>query len=146
IFVDGKVSALYSSGRGFNPELTGRDTVYLNGRKLGIGRHKIDYYIHDIHTFSEFAEFIDQPAKYYCSGTKSQLDCRVAAYLEPEILILDEALNTGDAAFSKKAAQKMKELVAKAKMVIIVTHSLKYAKKNCDRLLWLDGGGVRDSG
>lgn len=146
IFVDGKVSALYSFGMGFNPELTGRDNVYLNGMMLGIGRHKIDHYIHDIHTFSELGEFIDQPMKYYSSGMKSRLGFSVAAYLEPEILILDEALNTGDAAFSKKAAQKMKELVAKAKMVIIVTHSLKYAKKNCDRLLWLDGGVVRDSG
>src|SRR5699024_10989275 len=70
----------------------------------------------------------------------------VAAHLEPEILILDEALNTGDAAFSRKAAQKMKELVKQAKMVIIVTHSLRYAQRNCDRLMWLDGGVIREEG
>ncbi|HLQ70686.1 MAG TPA: ATP-binding cassette domain-containing protein [Bacillota bacterium] len=146
IFVDGKVSALYSFGMGFNAELSGRDNVYLNGMMLGIGRKKIAHYINDIHEFSELGEFIDQPMKYYSSGMKARLGFSVAAYLEPEILILDEALNTGDAAFSKKAAEKMKELVKKAKMVIIVTHSLKYAKKHCDRLIWLDGGVVRDSG
>lgn len=146
IFVDGKVSALYSFGMGFNPELSGRDNVYLNGMMLGIGRKKITSYIDDIHAFSEIGEFIDQPMKYYSSGMKARLGFSVAAYLEPEILILDEALNTGDAAFSKKAASKMKELVKKAKMVIIVTHSLKYAQKNCDRLIWLDSGVVRDSG
>lgn len=146
IYVDGKVSALFSFGMGFNAELTGRDNVYLNGMMLGITRDTIDHYINDIHEFSELGVFMDQPMKYYSSGMKARLGFSVAAHLEPEILILDEALNTGDAKFSKKAAKKMKELVKKAKMVIIVTHSLKYAKKNCDRLLWLDGGVVRDAG
>lgn len=146
IKVDGKVSALFSFGMGFNAELTGRDNVYLNALMLGISRKKINEYIDTIHEFSELGEFIDQPMKRYSSGMKARLGFSVAANLEPEILILDEALNTGDEAFSKKATAKMQELVEKAKMVIVVTHSMKFAKKNCDRLLWLDGGVVRDSG
>src|SRR5699024_12658093 len=123
-------SALYSFGMGFNAELSGRDNVYLNGMMLGIGRKKIAHYINDIQEFSELGEFIDQPMKYYSSGMKARLGFSVASHLNPEILILDEALNTGDAKFSKKAAEKMKELVKRAKMVIIVTHSLRYAERN----------------
>src|SRR5699024_1220250 len=144
--VNGKVTALFSFGMGFNKELTGRDNVYLNAMMLGIEREKINHYFDDIHEFSDLGQFIDQPMKYYSSGMKARLGFSVAAHLEPEILILDEALNTGDAKFSKKAANKMKELVKKAKMVIIVTHSLRYAQRNCDRLMWLDGGVVRDAG
>jgi len=144
--VNGKVTALFSFGMGFNKELTGRDNVYLNAMMLGIEREKINRYFDDIHEFSDLGQFIDQPMKYYSSGMKARLGFSVAAHLEPEILILDEALNTGDAAFSRKAAQKMKELVKQAKMVIIVTHSLRYAQRNCDRLMWLDGGVIREEG
>lgn len=146
IHVDGKVSALFSFGMGFNRELTGRENVYLNGMMLGIEKEKINYYIDDIHAFSELDTFMDQPMKYYSSGMRARLGFSVAAHLEPEILILDEALNTGDAKFSGKAAEKMKELVKQAKMVIIVTHGLRYARRNCDRLIWLDGGEVRAEG
>ncbi|SHF75770.1 ABC transporter ATP-binding protein [Ornithinibacillus halophilus] len=144
--VDGKVTALFSFGMGFNKELTGRENVYLNGMMLGISKEKITEYIDEIHEFSDLEEFMDQPMKYYSSGMKARLGFSVASHLQPEILILDEALNTGDAKFSKKAAEKMKELVKYAKMVVIVTHSLGYAKKHCTRLLWLDKGVVREDG
>lgn len=144
--VKGKVTALFSFGMGFNKELTGRENVYLNGMMLGIDKELINQYIDEIHAFSDLGQFIDQPMKYYSSGMKARLGFSVAAHLNPEILILDEALNTGDARFSRKAAEKMKELVKKAKMVIIVTHSLRYAQRNCDRLMWLDGGKVREIG
>ncbi|MFD1020145.1 ABC transporter ATP-binding protein [Thalassobacillus hwangdonensis] len=146
IKVDGKVTALFSFGMGFNKELTGEENVYLNGMMLGIDKKLIDTYIKDIHEFSDIGEFFYQPMKYYSSGMKARLGFSVAAHLQPEILILDEALNTGDAKFSKKAAEKMKELVEQAKMVIIVTHSLRYAQRNCDRLMWIDGGKVREIG
>lgn len=144
--VDGKVSALFSFGMGFNKELTGRENVYLNGMMLGIEKEMINKYIKEIHEFSEIGEFMDQPMKYYSSGMKARLGFSVASHLQPEILILDEALNTGDVKFSRKAAEKMKELVSKAKMVIIVTHSLRYAQRNCDRLMWLEKGEVREIG
>lgn len=144
--VNGKVTALFSFGMGFNKELTGKENVFLNGMMLGIDRKKIEGYIQDIYEFSDLGRFFEEPMKYYSSGMKARLGFSVAANLQPEILILDEALNTGDAQFSKKAAAKMKELVKEAKIVIIVTHSLRYAQANCDRLMWLDGGAVREIG
>ncbi|MBU9712947.1 ABC transporter ATP-binding protein [Evansella tamaricis] len=146
LFVDGKVSALFSLGMGFNKELTGRENVYLNGMMLGVEKKKIHEFIDDIHEFSGLGDFLDRPMKSYSSGMRARLGFSVAAHLEPEILILDEALNTGDAAFGRKAAAKMKELVEKAKMVILVTHSLRFARKNCDRLIWLDKGVIRQVG
>ncbi|MBS3679303.1 ATP-binding cassette domain-containing protein [Ornithinibacillus massiliensis] len=146
INVNGKVTALFSFGMGFNQELTGRENVYLNGMMLGIEKEVINHYIDDIHEFSEIGEFLDQPMKYYSSGMRARLGFSVAAHLEPEVLILDEALNTGDARFSRKAAEKMKEIVNKAKLVIIVTHGLLYAQRNCDRLMWIDNGKVREIG
>ncbi|WP_434120968.1 ABC transporter ATP-binding protein [Salinicoccus roseus] len=144
--VKGKVTALFSFGMGFNPELPGKENVYLNGMMLGIDKKEIDRYIDDIKEFSELGDFFEQPMKYYSSGMKSRLGFSVAANLHPEILILDEALNTGDAKFSKKAAEKMQQLVKEAKMVILVTHSLRYAQKHCDRVMWLDKGQVREIG
>ncbi|MDV2583313.1 ABC transporter ATP-binding protein [Alkalibacillus haloalkaliphilus] len=146
VYTDGEVSALFSLGMGFNKELTGRENVYLNGMMLGIPKDTIDEYFETIHEFSGLGEFIEQPMKYYSSGMKARLGFSVTSHLNPEILILDEALNTGDAQFGKKAADKMKELVKQAKMVIIVTHSLNYAKRNCDRLVWLDQGEIKGDG
>ncbi|WP_117149629.1 ABC transporter ATP-binding protein [Paraliobacillus zengyii] len=146
IDIDGKVSALFSFGMGFNKELTGRENVYLNGMMLGIKKQTINSFIEDIHEFSGLNRFMDQPMKYYSSGMKARLGFSVAAYLEPEILILDEALNTGDSEFSEKASEKIKELVQKAKMVIVVTHSLAFAQRNCDRVIWMEKGTVREIG
>lgn len=144
--VDGKVSALFSFGMGNNRVLSGRENVYLNGLMLGIPKEKIDQFIDDIHEFSGLGDFFEQPMKKYSSGMRARLGFSVASHLEPEILILDEALNTGDRAFSRKASAKMKELVAKAKMVIIVTHSHRFARANCDRVIWLDKGEIRAVG
>src|SRR5690625_299866 len=144
--VDGKVTALFSFGMGFNKELSGRENVYLNGMMLGIDKDLIDDYFDEIHEFSDLGDFIDQPMKYYSSGMRARLGFSVASHLQPEILILDEALNTGDARFSRKAAEKMKELVKNAKMVIMVTHSLRYARRNCDRLMWLHRGEIKEIG
>lgn len=146
LIVDGNVTALFSFGMGFNPELTGRENVYLNGMMLGIDKDLIESYFDDIHEFSDLGDFIDHPMKHYSSGMKARLGFSVASHLQPEILILDEALNTGDGKFSAKAAEKMQELVLQAKMVIIITHSLKYAQDNCDRLIWLHKGEIKEVG
>lgn len=134
LLVDGNVTALFSFGMGFNPELTGRENVYLNGMMLGIDKELIESYFDDIHAFSDLGDFIEQPMKYYSSGMKARLGFSVASHLQPEILILDEALNTGDGKFSTKAAEKMQELVQQAKIVIIITHSLRYAERIVIRL------------
>ncbi|WP_010276894.1 ABC transporter ATP-binding protein [Paenibacillus senegalensis] len=144
--VDGRVSVLFSLGLGFNQEMTGRENVYLNGMIMGVDRCKIDKFMDEIHDFSGIGEYFEQPVKYYSSGMRARLGFSVASFLEPEILILDEALNTGDIAFGEKAANKMKSLIQKAKMVIIVTHSLKYALKHCDRLIWMEKGEIKGIG
>ncbi|WP_223869608.1 ABC transporter ATP-binding protein [Paenibacillus sabuli] len=144
--VKGEVTALFSLGLGFNKELTGRENVYMSGMILGIKKKKIQQYINDIHKFSGIGEFMDRSVKHYSSGMKARLGFSIVALMEPEILVLDEALNTGDLAFSTKAAEKMKELVKKAKMVIMVTHSIGYAERNCDRLIWLDKGVIKAVG
>jgi len=146
LYVNGRVTALFSLALGFNKEMTGRENVYLNGTMIGIDKKKINEFITEIHEFSGIGDFFDRPVKYYSSGMKARLGFSVAACLEPEILILDEALNTGDLEFSQKAAKKMKEMVTRAKMVVLVTHSLKYAKENCDRLIWIDNGAVKKIG
>jgi teichoic acid transport system ATP-binding protein len=144
--VDGKVSALFSLGMGFNRKLSGRENVYLNGMMIGMEKQKIDSIIDQVHEFSGLGEFFDLPMKKYSSGMRARLGFSVASHLEPEILILDESLNTGDIVFARKAAQKIKELVKKAKMVILVTHSHQFARKHCDRVIWLEKGEIREVG
>lgn len=104
--VKGKVSALFSYGIGRNRTLSGRENVYLNGLMIGISKEDIDKSIDEIKEFSGLGDFFDQPMKKYSSGMRARLGFSVAAHLDPEILILDEALNTGDHAFSRKAAKK----------------------------------------
>lgn len=144
--VNGNVSALFSLGLGFNKELTGRENVYLRGMMLGIPKVKLQSYIDEIQEFAGLGPFMDRPFKYYSSGMRARLGFTVSAMIEPEILVLDEALNTGDMEFSERAAVKMRELVQKAKMVILVTHSLSYAEKHCDRIIWLEKGSIRAVG
>src|SRR5699024_2599799 len=131
---------------GFNPELTRRENDYLNGMMLGIDKDLIESYFDDIQELSNLVDFIEHPMKHYSSGMKARLGFSVASHLQPEILILDEALNTGDGRFSAKAAEKMQELVLQAKMVFIITHSLKYAQDNCNRLIWLHNGEIKEVG
>lgn len=146
ITINGKVSALFSLGMGFNRSLSGRENVYLNGMMIGIDKVKITEIIDDIHEFSGLGDFFEQPMKNYSSGMRARLGFSVAAHLEPEILILDEALNTGDREFGKKAAKKIQDLVQKAKMVIVVTHSHRFAKRNCHRVIWLEQGRIQEIG
>ena len=146
IQIKGEVSALLSLGTGFNQELSGKENVYLNGMMLGFSKKQIDALYNEIVDFSGLGDFIDQPMKYYSSGMKSRLGFSIAAMLKPEILILDEALNTGDMSFQEKAAAKMKEIVKTARMVLIVSHDLSFIEKNCTKAIWIDKGEVRSIG
>lgn len=146
IYVNGNVSALFSLSLGFNKELTGRENVYLRGMMLGIPKALIKKYIDEIQEFTGLGPFMDRKFKYYSSGMKARLGFSVSALIEPEILVLDEALNTGDLEFGERAAQKMRELVHKAKMVVLVTHNLSYAAKHCDRVIWLEKGRIKAEG
>jgi teichoic acid transport system ATP-binding protein len=146
VSVKGEVSALFSLGMGFKKELTGRENIQLNAMLLGLDRIKLPQYIEEILEFSGLGEFIDRPVKTYSSGMRARLGFSIVSFMDPEILVLDEALNTGDMEFSRKASEKMNELVKKAKMVVLVTHNIEYAERVCDRLIWIDKGKIKAVG
>lgn len=144
--IKGEVSALFSLGMGFNKELTGRENIRLNAMLLGLDKKDLPHYEEKIIEFSGLGEFIDLPVKTYSSGMRARLGFSIVAFMEPEILVLDETLNTGDLEFSRKASQKMNELVHKSKMVVLVTHNIDYAERNCSRLIWIEKGKIKADG
>ncbi|MBB6480750.1 ABC transporter ATP-binding protein [Spirochaeta isovalerica] len=146
IDINGDVSALLSLGAGFNDELSGRENVFLNGMMMGMTRKEVKKYFAEIHEFSGLGDFIDEPVKHYSKGMKARLGFSIAAMLEPETLVLDETLATGDMDFRKRSGAKIQELVDKARMVVIVTHDMDFVEQNCSRAIWIDGGVVRMDG
>jgi lipopolysaccharide transport system ATP-binding protein len=133
-------------GAGFHPELTGKENVYLNGSILGMKRAEIARKFDEIVAFSEIEQFISTPVKRYSTGMRARLAFAVAAHLEPEILVLDEALATGDVAFREKCVQKMREVASEGRTVVIVSHMLPILPKITDRCIWLHQGKVMDDG
>lgn len=144
--VKGEVFSLLSLGTGFNPELTGRENVFLNGMMLGWSRSEMKDLMSDIVAFAELGEFIDQPLKTYSAGMKARLGFSIAVMAEPDIILVDETLSVGDVHFTKKAAAKLEELVQKAKLVVVVTHGLGFVEQFCTKSLWLEKGEVRGFG
>lgn len=127
-------------GAGFNPEFTGRDNVYLNGSVLGFSREQIDARFQEIIDFADIGEFIDQPVKTYSSGMYVRLAFAVQACVEPEILIVDEALAVGDIGFQYKCYKRMEALRAKGVTIIMVTHSTGSILEYADRCLVMNDG------
>lgn len=144
--VKGEVSALLSLGAGFNHKLTGRENIYLNGMMLGFSRRHMDSICEEIIAFAGLEDFIDLPIKNYSAGMRSRLGFSIAAMLEPEILVIDEALSTGDAEFTRRAAFRVKSLVKKAKIVLLVSHDLDFIVQNCTRAVWIDRGRLQADG
>lgn len=142
----GRVGSLLEVGTGFHPELTGRENIYLNGSMLGINRRDIARKFDQIVDFAGVAKFIDTPVKRYSSGMYVRLAFAVAAHLEPEILIVDEVLAVGDAAFQKKCLGKMGEAALEGQTVIFVSHNMAAIQRLCDRAILLDGGCIVASG
>nr|MBP7653145.1 ABC transporter ATP-binding protein [Candidatus Dependentiae bacterium] len=131
---------LLSPGMGIRNELSGRDNIYLAGCFMGLTKNKIDKIFDEIVEFSELSEFIDQPFKFYSDGMKSRLVFSIATNIAPEILMLDELLSAGDIKFQQKAAKRMDELIDKAKVVVIVTHSVSFVKQKCNKALLISHG------
>jgi teichoic acid transport system ATP-binding protein len=146
IKINGKVSSLLSLSAGFNNQLSGEENIYINGMMLGLSKRECDELLPEIIRFSGLERFIKQPVKHYSSGMKSRLGFSIAVMLEPEILVVDEALSVGDLEFSEKAANKMREIVGSANMVIVVTHQVDFVLKYCNRALWIDKGSVMANG
>ncbi|MGO9258751.1 MAG: Wzt carbohydrate-binding domain-containing protein [Bryobacteraceae bacterium] len=144
--VAGRVSALLELGAGFNPEFTGRDNVYLNGSILGLTTRQIDQRYKDIEAFAEIGDFIDQPVKTYSSGMVVRLAFAVAINVDPEILLVDEALAVGDIYFRQRCMRKVHELRSRGITILFVSHAVSDVKAIGDRALWLDHGRVVDVG
>ena len=142
----GRVSSLLEVGTGFHPELTGRENVYLNGAILGMRREEIEKKFDEIVTFSGVEQFLDTPVKRYSSGMQVRLAFAVAAHLEPEILLIDEVLAVGDAAFQQKCLGKMSEVAGQGRTVLFVSHNMGAVDGLCARGIWLEAGGLAFDG
>ena len=144
--VNGRVTSLLELGSGFNGEFTGRENVYLNGAVLGISRAEMDERFDRIVRFADIGEFLDQPVKTYSSGMFVRLAFSVLANLDPDIFIVDEALAVGDAFFRHRCMYRFAELQEQGTAILFVSHDALSVKQLCDRVLWLDGGEMRDEG
>jgi lipopolysaccharide transport system ATP-binding protein len=144
--VTGRVGSLLEVGTGFHPELTGRENVFLNGAILGMRRAEIRARFDEIVEFAEIERFLDTPVKRYSSGMSVRLAFAVAAHLEPEVLIVDEVLAVGDAAFQQKCLGKVGEVTKSGRTVLLVSHQLNQVRRLCNRVVWLEGGQVRQIG
>jgi len=142
----GRVASLLEVGTGFHPELTGRENIYLNGALLGMSRQEISRKFDEIVSFSEIEKFLDTPVKFYSSGMHVRLAFAVAAHLEPEILIVDEVLAVGDAAFQKKSLGKMGEVSKSGRTILFVSHNMNAIRQLCTSAIVLEEGRVVFSG
>lgn len=142
----GRIGSLLEVGTGFHPELTGRENIYLNAAILGMKRREIDCKFGEIAAFSEIEKFLDTPVKRYSSGMYVRLAFAVAAHLEPEILLVDEVLAVGDAAFQKKCLGKMGEASKGGRTILFVSHNMQAIRMLCSRSILLDKGDVISDG
>ncbi len=142
----GRVGSLLEVGSGFHPELTGRENIYLGGAVIGMRRREIAGRFAEIVAFAELERFIDTPVKHYSSGMYMRLAFAVAAHLDAEILLIDEVLAVGDAAFQARCLSKIGELAGHGRTVVFVSHQLSAVRRFCSQALWLDGGRVRGHG
>jgi lipopolysaccharide transport system ATP-binding protein len=142
----GRVGSLLEVGTGFHPELTGRENIYLNGAILGMRRHEIEHKFDEIVAFSEIEKFLDTPVKHYSSGMYVRLAFSVAAHLEPEILLVDEVLAVGAAAFQKKCLGKMGEVAEGGRTVLFVSHNMAAVQRLCIDSIWVEQGRIWRSG
>ena len=142
----GRVGSLLEVGTGFHPELSGRDNIYFNGAVLGMKKRIIDERFDEIVKFSGVEKFLDTPVKRYSSGMQVRLAFSVAAHLEPEILIVDEVLSVGDAAFQKKCRGKMSEVVEGGRTVLFVSHNMVAVRELCQKVILLESGRIAFEG
>ena len=140
VLVRGKVAGLIEVGAGFHPDLTGRENVYLNGAILGMTEEEIDARFDDIVAFSEIESFIDTEVKFYSSGMFLRLAFAVAVHTDPDVFLVDEILAVGDEPFQRKCLERIRELKASGKALVIVSHDLAMIEKLCDRAILLEHG------
>lgn len=146
VLVAGKVISLIELGAGFHAELTGRENIFLHGAILGLSYRDIARRLDEIVAFTGIEKFVDTPVKWYSSGMYARLGFGVAAFSDPDVLLVDEVLAVGDTAFQRKAIDKMREFVQGGKTVILVSHDLGNVRGLCKQVLWLEKGEIRALG
>ena len=146
VTVNGKVTAILELGLGFNPEYSGKENIYLSGLLYGMGREEIDRKLDEIIAFSGLRDFISQPLKTYSSGMHARLAFSIATAVEPEILIIDEALAAGDAAFVQKCYRRIRDFCRGGHTVILVSHGASQLAQLCHKIFWMDKGRIRMQG
>ena len=140
--VHGKIAPLIELGAGFDPQLTARENIYLNGALLGHNKAFMDRHFNEIIEFAELGDFIDVPIKNFSSGMAARLGFAVATIVKPDILIVDEVLAVGDIAFQEKCRKRMESLLKDGTTLLFVSHSSKQVKELCQNAIWLDKGHV----
>lgn len=146
IQTNGRIAALLELGSGFNPEFTGRENVYMNASILGLSKEEIDEKFDDIAAFADIGHFMEHAVKTYSSGMVARLAFSVAIQVDPDILIVDEALSVGDMAFQEKSFTRMKKIRDQGTAILFVSHSTSAVRNFCDRAIWLDAGNMRGMG
>ncbi len=146
VFVHGRVAALLELGAGFNPEFTGRENVFMSAAIMGLSQKEIDARFEEIADFSGIRDFIDQPVKTYSSGMYVRLAFSVAINVDPDILVIDEALSVGDGLFARKSFDRIMALKESGKTILFCSHSLYQVEVLCNRVLWLNTGEMRALG
>jgi ABC-type polysaccharide/polyol phosphate transport system ATPase subunit len=146
VIVHGRVSTLLALGVGFNKELSGRENVILGGLAAGYSREEMEHRYEQIVDFAELEDFMDLPMRTYSSGMYGRLAFSVAVNMDPDILLIDEALSVGDARFRKKSFRKMRELCTQARTIVLVSHALKSIRDLCDETVWMHEGEVAGYG
>jgi lipopolysaccharide transport system ATP-binding protein len=144
--VNGRIAALLELGSGFNPEFTGREIVYLNGSVLGLSREAIDERYDAITRFADIGAFIDQPVKTYSSGMVVRLAFAVSVSVDPDVLVVDEALAVGDMAFQQQCLQRLRDLRESGTTIVLVTHDIMLTRNYCNRVVYLEHGIVKAIG
>src|SRR5580704_15872669 len=146
VVTTGRIAALLELGAGFNPEFTGRENVFLNGEIMGLSRGQIERALPSIAAFADIGEFLERPVKEYSSGMYVRLAFATAIHVEPEILVVDEALAVGDAVFANRCVRKFEELKQRKVTVLFVSHDLGLVKQLSDRAILLVGGRIHAQG
>lgn len=140
--VSGRVNCVMTLGIGLREEMTGRENIYIDGELNAKTQSEINALENEIIAFADIGEFIDRPVRTYSTGMKARLAFGLITFIEPEILIIDEALSAGDAEFGRKASKKMRDLCDRGKIMILVSHSMLAIREMCDRCIWMDNGRV----
>jgi len=142
----GRIGALLELGTGFHDDLTGRENILVNASLLGLSSKELDRQFDSIVDFAEVGRFIDEPLRTYSSGMTARLGFSVAIHVEPQVLVLDEVMGVGDAAFQRKCSGKIDELVDRGATLLFVSHELGSVESVCQRAIWISQGSIREDG